>query len=144
MSKPEVLFLNEPPYWIHNMPLVHKYNLYNNTPSYAIANEASNVCYSPLIQTDIFAVLKNVTNLNLSIFYCLNNDKRIRHKFFNLVLSFRCCNRTIRFTNKTVSHYFVLFYKLSHKYCTHLGLHMSTNAVKETRYIQYGPLLLFQ
>ena len=26
-------------------------------------------------------------NLNLNIFYCLNNDKRIRHKFFNLVLS---------------------------------------------------------
>ena len=25
--------------------------------------------------------------LNLNIFYCLNNDKRIRHKFFNLVLS---------------------------------------------------------
>jgi hypothetical protein len=24
---------------------------------------------------------------NLNIFYCLNNDKRIRHKFFNLVLS---------------------------------------------------------
>ena len=27
---------------------------------------------------------------------------------------------------------------------THLGLHMSTNAEKETRYIQYGPLLLFR
>jgi hypothetical protein len=26
--------------------------------------------------------------INLNIFYCLNNDKRIRHKFFNLVLSF--------------------------------------------------------
>ena len=24
---------------------------------------------------------------NLNIFYCLNNDKRIRHKFFNLVSS---------------------------------------------------------
>jgi len=24
---------------------------------------------------------------NLNIFYCLNNEKRIRHKFFNLVLS---------------------------------------------------------
>ena len=24
---------------------------------------------------------------NLNIFHCLNNDKRIRHKFFNLVLS---------------------------------------------------------
>jgi hypothetical protein len=24
---------------------------------------------------------------NLNIFYCLNNDKRIRHKFFNLVLT---------------------------------------------------------
>jgi hypothetical protein len=27
---------------------------------------------------------------------------------------------------------------------THLGLHLSTHAEKETRYIQYGPLLLFQ
>jgi hypothetical protein len=27
---------------------------------------------------------------------------------------------------------------------THLGLHMSTHAEKETRDIQYGPLLLFQ
>jgi hypothetical protein len=27
---------------------------------------------------------------------------------------------------------------------THLGLHLSTHAGKETRYIQYGPLLLFQ
>jgi hypothetical protein len=27
---------------------------------------------------------------------------------------------------------------------THLGLHPSTHAEKETRYIQYGPLLLFQ
>ena len=27
---------------------------------------------------------------------------------------------------------------------THLGLHPSTRAEKETRYIQYGPLLLFQ
>jgi hypothetical protein len=26
----------------------------------------------------------------------------------------------------------------------HLGLHLSTHAEKETRYIQYGPLLLFQ
>jgi hypothetical protein len=26
----------------------------------------------------------------------------------------------------------------------HLGLHQSTHAEKETRYIQYGPLLLFQ
>jgi hypothetical protein len=26
---------------------------------------------------------------------------------------------------------------------THLGLHLSTHAEKETRYIQYGPLLLF-
>ena len=26
-------------------------------------------------------------SLNLNIFYCLNNNKRIRHKFFNLVLS---------------------------------------------------------
>jgi hypothetical protein len=25
-----------------------------------------------------------------------------------------------------------------------LGLHMSTHTEKETRYIQYGPLLLFQ
>jgi hypothetical protein len=29
----------------------------------------------------------NVNLFNLNIFYCLNNDKRIRHKFFNLVLS---------------------------------------------------------
>ena len=28
-----------------------------------------------------------VACINLNIFYCLNNDKRIRHKFFNLVLS---------------------------------------------------------
>jgi hypothetical protein len=27
---------------------------------------------------------------------------------------------------------------------THLGLQLSTHAEKETRYIQYGPLLLFQ
>jgi hypothetical protein len=27
---------------------------------------------------------------------------------------------------------------------THLGVHLSTHAEKETRYIQYGPLLLFQ
>jgi len=27
---------------------------------------------------------------------------------------------------------------------THLDLHLSTRAEKETRYIQYGPLLLFQ
>jgi hypothetical protein len=27
---------------------------------------------------------------------------------------------------------------------THLGLHLSTYAEKETHYIQYGPLLLFQ
>jgi hypothetical protein len=27
---------------------------------------------------------------------------------------------------------------------THLGLHLSTHAEKETRYIQYGPLLLLQ
>ena len=27
---------------------------------------------------------------------------------------------------------------------THLGLHLSTHVEKETRYIQYGPLLLFQ
>jgi hypothetical protein len=27
---------------------------------------------------------------------------------------------------------------------THLCLHLSTHAEKETRYIQYGPLLLFQ
>jgi hypothetical protein len=27
---------------------------------------------------------------------------------------------------------------------THLGLHLSTHAEKETRNIQYGPLLLFQ
>ena len=26
----------------------------------------------------------------------------------------------------------------------HLGLHLSTHAEKETHYIQYGPLLLFQ
>jgi hypothetical protein len=26
----------------------------------------------------------------------------------------------------------------------HLGLHLSIHAEKETRYIQYGPLLLFQ
>jgi hypothetical protein len=28
-----------------------------------------------------------ITHINLSICYCLNNDKRIRHKFFDLVLS---------------------------------------------------------
>jgi hypothetical protein len=28
--------------------------------------------------------------------------------------------------------------------CTHLSLHLSTHAENETRYIQYGPLLLFQ
>ena len=28
-----------------------------------------------------------ISAFNLNIFYCLNNDKRIRHKFFNLVLS---------------------------------------------------------
>ena len=28
-----------------------------------------------------------VRRTDLNIFYCLNNDKRIRHKFFNLVLS---------------------------------------------------------
>jgi hypothetical protein len=27
---------------------------------------------------------------------------------------------------------------------THLGLHLSTHAEKETRYIQYGQLILFQ
>jgi hypothetical protein len=27
---------------------------------------------------------------------------------------------------------------------THLGLHLSTHAEKETRYIQYGPLLVLQ
>ena len=27
---------------------------------------------------------------------------------------------------------------------THLGLHLSTNTEKETRYIQYGQILLFQ
>ena len=28
--------------------------------------------------------------VKLNIFYCLNNDKKIRLKFFNLVLSFSC------------------------------------------------------
>ena len=30
--------------------------------------------------------IKKNNNNNLKIFYCLNNDKRIRHKYFNLVL----------------------------------------------------------
>ena len=38
--------------------------------------------------------------------------------------------------NKGIPHDFVRF--------THLGLHLSTHAEKETRYIQYGPLLLLQ
>ena len=29
-------------------------------------------------------------------------------------------------------------------YCMHLGLHLSIHAEKETRYMEYGPLLLFQ
>jgi len=32
-------------------------------------------------------VITGDLNVNLNIFLCLNNDKRIRHKFCNLVLS---------------------------------------------------------
>ena len=36
-----------------------------------------------------------------------------------------------------------LLYKNEVRYITHIGLHLSTHAEKETRYIQYGPLLLY-
>ena len=44
--------------------------MYNNTPSNAIVNAASNISYKPLIQADVFAVLfmnelKNLTNVLL-------------------------------------------------------------------------------
>ena len=41
-------------------------------------------CYQ--LQTKYF-ISQLLLKFNLNIFYCLNNDKRIRHKFFNLVLS---------------------------------------------------------
>jgi hypothetical protein len=40
-----------------------------------------------LIKFDVHFPSLRIAKFNLSIFYCLNNDKRIRHKLFNLVLS---------------------------------------------------------
>ena len=37
--------------------------------------------------TSIYNITILIVIFFLNIFYCLNNDKRIRHKFFNLVLS---------------------------------------------------------
>jgi hypothetical protein len=45
--------------------------------------------------------------------------------------------------NFRVLHITGLFFRIRTQ-VTHLGLHLSTHAEKETRYIQYGPLLLFQ
>jgi hypothetical protein len=39
----------------------------------------------------IVKMLHTFFKINLNISYCLNNDKGIRHKFFNLVLSSPSC-----------------------------------------------------
>ena len=48
--------------------------------------------------------------LNINIFYCLNNDKRIRHKFFNLVLS-----SPYTYNIQYKHYYYIISLKFSHE-----------------------------
>ena len=47
----------------------------------------AHVHVSPFICNPTDHVITGDLNVNLNIFLCLNNEKRIRHKFCNLVLS---------------------------------------------------------
>ena len=81
------------------------------------------------------------------------SEKKILNETKNHNPPFKFNDRTLRYiiieTNEfsPIGYYGILF---PHSYsgdglaATHLGLHLSTHAEKETRYIQYGPLLLFQ
>jgi hypothetical protein len=93
--------------------------LYNNNLNNAIENAASNISYMPLIHTDIFA---NVVIEKLG---------KPVHK--------ENCYRTFSF-------YFInynIFYCICKLDTLHTSAFTSTYAEKETRYIQYWPLLLY-
>ena len=56
-----------------------------------------------------------IKRLNLNIFYCLNNDKRIRHKFFNLVLSSPYTYNIIYNIQYDKHYYYIISLKFAHE-----------------------------
>ena len=65
-----------------------------------------------------------------------------RYIFATTLLLYKLDTLLLKQKNLPVLDITGFFFRMSTQ--THHGLHLNTHAEKETRYIQYGPLLLFQ
>ena len=102
------------------------YLLYNNTPSNTIVNAVSNIQSAargrycrPMLQVDVFAVLfmNNLSNVVIGKVCQMVHKQNCFHNLFHYSINYNFINVQVRNID------------------AHLGLHPSSHAEKETRYI---------
>ena len=108
-------------------------------------------CYRSMLQADVFAVLfmneiKNLTYVvkgKLAKLAHISHKQISSHNFFYFIDYSIIIEQVGHITIETKEVAVLDITGFFFRYARHLGLHVSTHAEKETRYIQYIPLLLF-